>query len=51
MDKNLPPKALLAHPTEHLLLLQDGARDHTSQAPRPCWAQHAERLTGHPLPS
>jgi hypothetical protein len=28
-----------------------GARDHTSQATTQCLAQHAERITVHPLPS
>ena len=44
-------RTILAHTTEHLLLIHDGARYHTSQATTQCLAQHAERLTVHPLPS
>ena len=44
-------RTILAHTPEHRLLLHAGARSHTSQAPTPCVAQHAERITVHPLPS
>lgn len=44
-------RTILAHTTAHLLLLHDGARYHTSQAPTQFLAQHADRLTVHPLPS
>jgi len=41
----------MAHTTAHLCLIHDGAKEHTSQATKPFLAQHAERLTVHPLPS
>ena len=44
-------QALLAQTQAHLFLIHDGARYHTSQATMQFLAQHAERLTGHPLPS
>lgn len=44
-------RTILAHPTEPLLLIHDGARYPTSQATTPFLAQHAERITVHPLPS
>jgi transposase len=44
-------RTILAHTTEHLFLIHDGARYHTSQATTQFLAQHAERLTVHPLPS
>ena len=44
-------QTIMAHTTEHLFLIHDGARYHTSQATTQFLAQHAERLTGYPLPS
>ena len=44
-------RTILAHTTEHLFLIHDGARYHTSQATTQFLAQHAERITVHPLPS
>jgi transposase len=44
-------RTILAQTTAHLCLIHDGARYHTSQATRQFLAQHAERLTVHPLPS
>jgi transposase len=44
-------RTILAQTTAHLLLIHEGARYHTSQATRPCLAQHAARITVHPLPS
>ena len=44
-------RTILAHTTEHLFLIHDGARYHTSQATTQFLAQHADRLTVHPLPS
>src|SRR5215510_3166161 len=44
-------RTILAHTTAHLYLIHDGARYHTSQATRQFLAQHAARLTVHPLPS
>ena len=42
---------ILAHTTEHLFLIHDGARYHTSQATQQFLATHGERITAHPLPS
>ena len=42
---------ILAHTTEHLFLIHDGARYHTSQATQQFWETHRERITAHPLPS
>jgi len=44
-------RTILADTTAHLFLIHDGARYHTSQATTQFLAQHAERLTVHPLPS
>jgi transposase len=44
-------RTMLAQTTMHLLLIHDGARYPTSQATMHFLAQHAERLTVHPLPS
>jgi transposase len=44
-------RTILAQTTAHLFLTHDGARYHTSQATRQFLAQHAERITVHPLPS
>ena len=41
----------LAHTTEHLFLIHDGARYHTSQATQQCLETHGERITASPLPS
>jgi transposase len=42
---------ILAHTTEHLFLIHDGARYHTSQATQQFLETHRERSTAHPLPS
>jgi transposase len=42
---------ILAHTTQPLLLIHDGARYHTSKATEQFFATHADRLTGYPLPS
>jgi transposase len=44
-------RTILAQTTTHLFLIHDGARYHTSQATMHFLAQHAERITVHPLPS
>jgi len=41
---------VLAQTTEHLILVQDGARYHTSAETKRFFAQHAERLTVFQLP-
>ncbi|MCC7161964.1 MAG: IS630 family transposase [Anaerolineae bacterium] len=41
----------LAQSTEHLFLIQDGAKYHTSKATKAFVAQHAERMTVFQLPS
>ena len=42
---------LMEHTTQHLFLIHDGAKYHTSQSTKQFLAQHAERITVHPLPS
>lgn len=42
---------VLAQTQQHLLLIQDGARYHTSKAVRDFFATHADRLTRYQLPS
>ena len=42
---------ILAHTTEHLFLIHDGARYHTSKATQQFLETHRERITAHPLPS
>jgi transposase len=42
---------IMAHTTEHLFLIHDGARYHTSAATKAFLAAHHDRLTEHPLPS
>ena len=42
---------VLDQTTQHLILIQDGARYHTSQATRAFFAAHQERLTVFQLPS
>jgi transposase len=37
--------------TEHLFLIHDGARYHTSASTHACLVAHSERITEHPLPS
>jgi transposase len=37
--------------TEHLFLIHDGARYHTSASPQAFLAAHRDRITDHPLPS
>jgi transposase len=44
-------RMILAHTTEHLFLIHDGARYHTSQATQPFLETHRERITAYPLPS
>jgi transposase len=42
---------VLAQTQQHLLLIQDGARYHTSKAMQDFFAAHADRLTRYQLPS
>jgi transposase len=42
---------VLAETTEHLILIQDGAKYHTSQSTRAFFAAHRDRLTVFQLPS
>ena len=42
---------VLAQTTQRLVLIQDGARDHTSNAAQAFFAQHTARLTVFQLPS
>src|SRR5215510_3237808 len=42
---------ILAQPTEHLFLIHDGARYHTSAATQAFLAAHRDRITVEPLPS
>jgi len=42
---------ILAHTHEHLFLIHDGARYHSSKSTQQFFAAHADRLTVHPLPS
>jgi transposase len=42
---------VLAQTREHLILIQDGAKYHTSQATRAFFAKHEDRLTVFQLPS
>jgi transposase len=42
---------VLAQTQQHIILIQDGARYHTSQAMQDFFATHAERLTKFQLPS
>jgi transposase len=42
---------VLAQSTEHLFLIQDGAKYHTSKATRAFFATHVDRLTVYQLPS
>jgi transposase len=44
-------QTVLEQTTQHLILVQDGARYHTGQATRAFFATHAERLTVFQLPS
>ena len=44
-------RMILAHTTEHLFLIHDGARYHTSQATQQFLETHCERITADPLPS
>jgi transposase len=41
---------VLAQTTQHLILIQDGARYHTSKAMKAFFAAHADRITVYPLP-
>lgn len=43
--------SVLAQTTEHLFLIQDGAKYHTSKAMKQFFAEHQERLTVFQLPS
>ena len=42
---------IMEQTTQHLFLIHDGARYHTSAATQAFWAVHSDRLTAHPLPS
>jgi DDE superfamily endonuclease len=42
---------VLKHTTNHLIRIQDGARDHTSKAMQEFFAKHADRLTVDQLPA
>jgi transposase len=42
---------ILAQTTEHLFLIHDGARYHTSASTQTFLAAHHDRITEHPLPS
>jgi transposase len=42
---------ILAQTTEHLFLIHEGARYHTSASPPTFLAAHHDRITEHPLPS
>jgi transposase len=42
---------IMAHTTEHLFLIHDGARYHTSASTKAFLAAHHDRITEHPLPS
>src|SRR5882724_11311732 len=42
---------IMEHTTEHLFLLHDGARYHTSASTQAFLAAHSDRITEHPLPS
>src|SRR5262249_35420309 len=42
---------VLAQTTHHILLIQDGAKYHTSKAMEQFFAEHADRLTKFQLPS
>jgi transposase len=44
-------QTIMAHTTEHLFLIHDGARYHTSQATQQFFQVHCARITAHPLPS
>jgi transposase len=42
---------IMAQTPEHLFLIHDGARYHTSASPKAFLAAHSDRITEHPLPS
>jgi transposase len=42
---------IMEQTTQHLLLIHDGAREHTSQATTQFLEAHCQRITVHPLPS
>jgi transposase len=42
---------VLAQTTQHVVVIHDGARDHTSKAMQVFFEMHAERLTIEPLPA
>ena len=42
---------IMAHTSEHLCLIHDGARSHTSASTQAFLAAHSDRITEHPLPS
>jgi len=42
---------IMAQTTEHLFLIHDGARYHTSASTKAFLAAHRDRITEHPLPS
>jgi transposase len=44
-------QTILAQTQEHLFLIHDGARYHTSKATQEFFTTHADRITEHPLPA
>jgi len=44
-------QTILAQTTQHLFVIHDGARYHTSASTQAFLAAHSERITEHPLPS
>ena len=44
-------RMIVEHTTQHLFLIHDGARYHTSQATRQFLEAHSQRITVYPLPS
>ena len=44
-------ESVLQQTTQPIILIQDGARYHTSKAPQEFFAQHVDRLTVYQLPS
>jgi DDE superfamily endonuclease len=42
---------IMAHTTQHLFLIHDGARYHTSASTQAFLAAHSTRITAEPLPS
>jgi transposase len=42
---------IMAQTTQHLFLLHDGARSHTSASTQALLSAHSDRITAEPLPS